>query len=200
MKVNLLESSLARRRVRDVVGEHLERNWGGAEVEFRSPGAPIEEVAPLLSFARYSRSCGSCAYATRGLSAVNREAPLELFLLAKREQALTNQSELLEALAAISHFHATGASLGVGHTVNLGRPWIPGSSCSHALVSLPYLDGPDLETGGGLSFECLWLVPITPGELAFKKVMGLEALESALEASGVDVVDFFRPAALPSGD
>lgn len=44
-----------------------------------------------------------------------------------------------------AHFHRTGSALGLGHTVNFGRPWLPGSSCTHGLVSLPYLFGPELE-------------------------------------------------------
>jgi hypothetical protein len=48
-------------------------------------------------------------------------------------------------VTAIAHFHRTGSALGLGHTVNFGRPWLPTSSCTHGLGSLPYLDGPDLE-------------------------------------------------------
>ncbi len=51
----------------------------------------------------------------------------------------------VELLTAISHYHRTGKEIGLGHSVNFGRPWIQGSRCEYGLISLPYLDGPSLE-------------------------------------------------------
>ena len=77
--------------------------------------------------------------------------------------------------------------------MNLGRPWLPGSSCTHGLVSLPYLDGPDLEWLQHARIRFLWLVPITERELEFKKTHGLEALEERFEAKQFDFLDPRRP-------
>jgi len=183
-------------KMHDAVIEHFERRWGLPEAEFRSARSPLEEVAPDLSLARYRRESGLYSYSTSGLSAANREVPLELFVVVRPEQALVNEYDWLEALSVIAHFHATGASLDVGHTVSLGRPWLPGSSCEYGLVSLPYLDGPALEWPGDSSFRCLWLLPITAGELEYKRSHGVDALESLLESSGVDVVDAYRPSSV----
>jgi hypothetical protein len=97
----------------------------------------------------------------------------------------------VELLTAIAHYHRTGAKLGCGHTVNFGRPWLPGSRCTHGLISLPYLDGPNLEVleleAGIVRF--LWLIPITKEEVEFKKVRGLEALEARFEQASFDYLD-----------
>jgi len=98
----------------------------------------------------------------------------------------------VELLTALAHYHRTGVQVRCGDTVNFGRPWLPGGTCEYGLLSLPYLDGPDLEWLH-LSKECsvrfLWLVPITPEELAFKIEHGVEALEARLEQAGVDYLD-----------
>ena len=62
------------------------------------------------------------------------------------------------------------------------------SSCSFGLISLPYLDGPDLEnlecTEGTAKFY--WLIPITKAELELKNAEGVEALEARFDVSGFD--------------
>ena len=84
----------------------------------------------------------------------------------------------------MAHFHRQAQSLGFGHTVNFGKPWLNDSLCDHGLVSLPYLDGPileNLEIGDGQIVKFYWLIPITKSELEFKKSFGLEALEKKFE-------------------
>jgi hypothetical protein len=86
---------------------------------------------------------------------------------------------------------ATGATLDLGHSVNFGRPWIAESDCSYGLISLPYLDGPMLETLTVESREIkfYWLVPVTFAEIAYKKAHGLEALEEAFDQAAFDYLD-----------
>ena len=121
-------------------------------------------------------------YATCGMSARICENALEIHLFSP-----VQAEELVELLTAVVHYHCTGAPLGLGHTVNFGRPWLAGSRCSFGLVSLPYLDGPDLEAMRDPALEwevrCLWLIPITGRELQFKKERGLEALEDLFQAA-----------------
>jgi hypothetical protein len=100
----------------------------------------------------------------------------------------------IELLTAIAHYHLTGEYLNVGHTVNFGRPWLPGSRCEFGLISLPYMDGPALEwlDLSNARIRFLWLIPVTPEEVQFKKVYGLQALEEQLEASGFDCLQPLR--------
>jgi len=104
-----------------------------------------------------------------------------------------NKLEIAEILTAVAHYHRTGSPLGIGHSVNFGRPWISRSACTHGLLSLPYLDGPTLEWLAEPSVRFLWLIPITPGEVLFKKEHGLEALEERFESERFNFLDPLRP-------
>lgn len=118
-------------------------------------------------------------YATCGMSIETDGFGVELHIFSP-----VDAFEIVELLTAAAHYHRTAARLNQGHTINIGRPWLPGSQCQHALLSLPYIDGPDLQI---LEFDvhridCLWLVPITLEELEFKKLHGVDALEDRFDA------------------
>ena len=115
---------------------------------------------------------------------------LELHVLCRASDV--NRVELVEILTAVAHYHRTGSTLGLAHSVNFGKPWVNGSLCTHGLLSLPYLDGPDLEWLNEPQARFLWLIPITPSEVQFKNANGLEALEASLETAKFDYLDPFR--------
>ena len=107
------------------------------------------------------------------------------------------QCELhVELLTVIAHYHCTGQTLALGQTVNFGRPWLHGSTCEYGLISLPYLDGPEIEDvcpqGGRLTAKCCWLIPITESERNYKRIHGLEALEFKFDESKFDYLDPYR--------
>lgn len=112
--------------------------------------------------------------------------PLELHLFSSEQDG-----GIVGLLYAVAHYHRTGAQLGLGHSVNFGRSWLPYSKCTRGLISLPYLDGPALEECHALGNEvrCLWLIPVTPAEVEYKHQFGLEALEERFERSGFDYLD-----------
>ena len=102
----------------------------------------------------------------------------------------TNTPRAVELLAMTAYYHAGQVSqrLDVGHTVPVGEPWLPGATCDHLLVSIPYIFGPNFETcrwKGGHA-RLLWLLPITSVERDFKVEHGLEALEQRFESESVD--------------
>ena len=131
---------------------------------------------------------GMWTYATCGMSDETNRAPIELHLFS------ASQTELhVELLTAIAHYHHTEQHLGLWDTVNFGRPWLPGSTCDHGLISLPYLDGPALENPKDSAVRCLWLVPVTKAEVDFKKTYGPEALETRLEEGRFDYLAATRP-------
>lgn len=111
-------------------------------------------------------------YATCGMGILSDEEPLELHLFCREESTWP-----VLMLTIVAHYHRTGATLGLVHTVNFGVPWQPGSACDHGLISLPHLYGPRLEdvSAAGVSGKCFWLIPITTAEKAFKKANGLDA-------------------------
>ena len=173
------------------IKEHYERLWGASESEYWDKG-PLRELPRRFSVLRFEPRAKRrlWTYATCGMSLPSDSMPLELHIYSQRENR-----RLVELLAVVTHYHRTGSLLGLGDTVNFGEPWFDGSQCDHALISLPYLDGPDLEwlELGQVNVRFLWLIPITPLELEHKKRFGLESLEAQLESARVDYADPKRP-------
>jgi len=102
--------------------------------------------------------------------------------------------ECVELLTIVAHYHVTAHRLDLHHTVN-GQPCTAGSRCGFGFISLPYLEGPQLEKldgKGGCEIEFLWLIPITKEELKYKKKAGAEALEVKFEEAQFNYTDPFR--------
>ena len=136
-------------------------------------------------------------YATAAMSTPKDEQPLELFMLTPEDN-----DQIAVILAATAHFHRTEKRLALGHTVSFGEPWLPGSRCTHGLVSLPYLHGPTLEHGraAGRAVRFLWLIPITAQERNFKVKHGLESLEQRFERQKFDYLDPYRHSVVQESD
>ena len=107
----------------------------------------------------------------------------------------TEDNSIVELLYAIAHFHRTGKNLDVGHTVNFGRPWIEGSKCEYGLVSLPYIDGPELEvlTLRNHAVYFYWIIPVYTAEVEYKKSHGIELLEKRFDDVGLRYAEPDRP-------
>lgn len=103
-----------------------------------------------------------------------------------------NDDPVNELLTAVAHYHRTGRKLGLAHSVNFGRPWLPDATCSFGVVSLPYLSGRDLEHLDDPPVRFLWLVPVTDAEVEYKKQHGLGALEDVFEREELNYTDPMR--------
>jgi hypothetical protein len=176
------------------VSLHYERLWGKEYSSQRLTGGPVQELGPNFYVLEFppgpNRSMWT--YATVGMSRVQEACEaygLELHLFAPAPAPAH-----VELLTAVAHYHVTGAPLGWGHTVNFGRPWLPRSTCSYALLSLPYLDGPALDWLGQprQSTHFLWLLPITEAERNYIAAHGIEALELRFEATPLNYLNPFR--------
>jgi len=172
---------------------HYQRVWQRVPTELRWHGGPLDELPrdfSVLEFGPDTRR-RMWTYATCGMSVETDENSLEIHLFSP-----VQATEHVELLTVIAHYHRTAARLGLGHTVNFGRPWLPGSHCSSGLISLPYLDGPDLEflrhSELKQDVRFLWLIPITVEEVRYKKEHGLGSFENLLETGNVDYVDPLR--------
>lgn len=172
----------------NLIRDHYERCWKAKAETRRWQTGPAWQLPPSFCVLVFAPSANRkmWTYATCGMSSQGDAPPLELHLFSP-VQTETH----VELLTAVAHYHLTGSYLDLGHTVNFGRPWLPGSLCDHGLISLPYLDGPSLEwlEDGNRKVRFLWLIPITGDEVAYKKQHGLEALESRLEASNFNYLD-----------
>lgn len=115
--------------------------------------------------------------------------PVELHIFSP-----VDSPEIVELLVVTAHYHRTSEPLDLWHTVNFGRPWLEGSTCSHGLVSLPYLDGPALENlpFQNNSIKFYWLIPISYAEVQYKVERGINALETAFEIAKLNYIDVMR--------
>jgi len=174
---------------------HYQKSWGDDPTELSWHKGPTEELPVGFCILRFQPRSDRAmwTYATCGMCG-DDENGLELHLFSP-----VADDSVVELLTVIAHYHRTGSKLGLHHTVNFGRPWLDGSASIFGFVSLPYLDGPDLEWLKlfELNIRFLWLIPITPEELQFKKTSGAEALEEAFELNRVDYVNPFRESIIP---
>lgn len=164
--------------------KHYQLAWNASGTILKMSSGPWREISPefcVLEFEPIQHRT-LWTYVTLGMSAVQSDPRLELHMVSMRQDRT-----LVELLTATAHYHATGEQVALGHSVNLGRSWQDESPCTFGLVSLPYLDGPELENfeQNGDRVKCLWLIPITPQEVRFKVDHGLEALEQRF-----DQIDF----------
>lgn len=175
------------------IERHYSTFWSPPIAARRWPVGPIETVRPEFRVLEIQRSPSTIAFATLGMSALEDAIRLELYVLVRLQDRSAARESVVELLAAVAHYHRTAHLLDLGHTVNFGRGWVDQSACSYGLISLPYLDGPELEWMKDPPVRFLWLIPITPAEREFKKSHGLEMLEQRFEQAQVDLLDPLRP-------
>lgn len=173
----------------DSIADHYEGCWARSVGRMRLMEGPHDDLPTDFNVLVLPRA-GTIAHATVCMSQPEDDERLELHTLTRGESNAV--PEIVELLTAIAHYHRTGRRLGLGHTVNVGRPWVPGSNCTRGLVSLPYLDGPTLEWSTEPRVRFLWLVPVTEEEVELKMQRGLEALEQRFENAGCDLLDLTR--------
>jgi hypothetical protein len=170
---------------------HYAANWRAPIAERRWSKGPVDALPAEFRVLVAPRSGDVTAYATVCMSQPDDVfGRIELHLLARRSKEPID--ELVELLTTVAHYHRTGHPLGIEHSVNFGRPWLPGSRCQYGLISLPYLDGPKLEQLDELGVRFLWLIPITEAEIRFKKTAGMEALEELFEKKQFDYLNPLR--------
>lgn len=171
---------------------HYRQCWSDESKILKFTKGPVGDLPPGFRVIRFAPNLKHrmWAYATVCMSEPKDVSPLELHFFAR-----DSNDEIAELLLAMAHYHRTGKPLGWGHSVNFGRPWWPGSRCDRGLISLPYLDGPELEWLflPDHKIRFLWVVPITQSEVNFKRAAGLEALESRFEEAKLDYLDPNRP-------
>lgn len=140
----------------------------------------ILEVPPN---ARHNMFC----YCTIGMPADRYDDNLiELVVYSPRPA-----DSVIELLTFCASYHRNRLPLNIHHTVNIGQPWLDNSKCDHGFISLPYLDGENLEifTVDSQTIHCYWLIPITEKERNYKIENGCEALEQLFEEKRLDYLN-----------
>lgn len=144
----------------------------------QGPTNKLHEDFFILEFPHNERHQMFC-YCTVGMSADRFDDNLiELVVYAPKSDKL-----LVELLTVCASYHRNKLPLNLHHTVNIGQPWLNNSKCDHGFISLPYLDGEELEifNYNGQKVHCYWFIPITEKERDFKIKSGWEALEKLFE-------------------
>lgn len=168
----------------DVCGaleEHVRRFFSGRTIDvFTWPAGPIQEQNPHFRALRIAPASAADVWtyaSVGGWAATDGDFGLEFLI------CTASAEERAVELLAMTVFYNRGGTLGLGHTLPVGEPWLPGATSDHLLVSLPYPFGPELQTChvGDRHVEFLWLLPITQAERTFKASYGLEALESRFD-------------------
>jgi len=179
----------------ETIRDHYSRRWAQEPELVKFARGPIHDLPSGFRVLRFapSTSRSMWTYATVCMSQPQDQNRLELHMFAP-----ARNDDLGELLVATAHYHRTGQELGLGHSVNFGRPWWPGSHCDRGLVSLPYLDGPHLERleTYGETVRFLWLIPVTKSEVDFKKESGFEALEKKFDEGRLNYLDPLRASAV----
>jgi len=180
----------------DVCGaleEHVRRFFTGRTIDvFTWPVGPIREQNPHFRVLRVAPETSADVWtyvSVGGWAATSGNFGREFLI------CTASAAERAVELLAMTVFYSRGGTLGVGHTVPIGDPWLPGSLCDHLLVSLPYPFGPELQTShiGDRHVEFLWLLPISEAERDLKARSGLEALESRFDEVGLKYWQVDRP-------
>lgn len=176
----------------DVVRQHLHGFFAGHEFsEHQWPLGPATEAFPRLRIAEITPGpvIGFWVYATIGAFEVHDAPRLEFVIIAPEAD-----QRHVEVLTMVAWYHARQC-LGTGHTLPIGEPWLPKSTCDHLLVSSPYPFGPGLEICNVEDWHLhyLWVLPIASSERDFKAREGLEALEQLFEEYAIEFWNPNRP-------
>jgi hypothetical protein len=179
------------------VRKHFRRFFDGhACMEHTWDRGPAVRDLPELRIAEFTPGpkTGQWVYATLGASRKDDNPRLEFVLIAPARDARNVE------LTTMTAWYHRQERLGLGHTFPIGEPWLPGSSCTSMLVSLPYPFGPDLENCSlpDGDVRVLWLLPITEAERRYKKTAGLEALEQRFDAIALEYWRLDRASAVPA--
>lgn len=179
----------------EVVESHVRAFFQGhaVEVVHHDLGPERRAVVPDLRVLVVSPGPrgDSWAYVTAGCwAAMEKDGPGPEFVMT----AHVRDQRFIQLMAMIAYYHCGGHQLDLEHSMPIGEPWVPGSTCDNLLISLPYLHGPDLEhcpVPGGHA-RVLWTLPVTTAEIEFRRQHGHEALEQLFDEAEINPTDPFR--------
>jgi Suppressor of fused protein (SUFU) len=171
----------------DSLQRHYEDYFGLSGTKMTLDHGPTEKLHPDFFVVEFLPNERHKSYCTVGMSADRQDNSLiELVVYAPRAS-----TKLVELLTICASYHRNHLPLNLHHTVNIGQPWLDGSKCDHAFISLPYLDEQEFEllNIGDSEIHCYWLIPITEKERDFKIKNGYEALEDLFEEKQFNYLD-----------
>jgi hypothetical protein len=151
-----------------------------------------------------ARGAGLVRYATLGMSAQPMADPAEMLadplrgpraeLILSVRAGLADTDKVLRGLAVLAASpQVEGVIVAPGGSLDLGEPLWPGAPFSSVLVAEPGGPVPDLELEAPLEpVRFLPLLPMTPNEAAWKRVVGAGELRERWLSCGTDLRDPLR--------
>lgn len=172
----------------DAIISHYSRIWGNSPKYYLWDKGPIEKLPinfRVLEFKPKSDR-DMWTYATCGMSNPFDKNPVELHIFSSKKN-----DALIELLTFIAYYHNNTSRIDINHTINFGKPWQNNSTCKYGFISLPYLDGPELETlfFNNRLVKFYWLIPVTKAEVIFHSKFGTEALEETFANLKINYLD-----------
>lgn len=167
------------------IQHHYETIWenkGSPQYWLKGPVSKLNKEFCVLEFAPTVKR-KMWTYATCCMSSEVDSNPVELHLFSAKQD-----KTLVELMTMVAYFHKTANMLDLNHTFYIGKPWQKNSICDHGFISLPYMDGPNLEFGLNKKVKFYWIIPISKKEVEFKKANGVEKLEEKFEELGIDYI------------
>ena len=159
----------------------------GNKLEWKiDPNSKIDDFFYVLEFAPNEKH-DMWIYCSVGMSpGIDPEAKTEVFIFSPKKDFT-----IVELLTMVASYHKNNSPFALHHTFNIGRPWLDKSKCDHCFISLPYLDGEELEL---FLFDeaithCYWLIPITKSEVEYKEENGCDALENLFEEKAINYLE-----------
>jgi hypothetical protein len=169
------------------VRAHLRERFPAADLEVLRCDEGLVRYLADLALVRAAGSGGVFVYVSAGAGAEPMEEGygLEFFLVSREPD-----DGVARLLAMVAQLHADPRyPLSLGQVIEIGHPWLTGSSCDHLLVCLPGPFGDDFEwlSTRERTLRFVWLLPITRAEAELARAQGLGPLQEKLGAAGVDV-------------
>jgi|SRR5438876_3160145 len=168
--------------------KHYESVWNHAAKIYLWDKGPIEKLPHdfrVLEFAP-NRERDMWTYATCSMAQPMDAMPIELHIFS------SIKDETIIELLNVAYYHRNTSMLGLNHTMNFGRPWQNISACNHGFISLPYLEGPDLEkmeVKQNKIIKFYWLIPLPIKKLILKCQKGLKLLKVKSKQNAFDYIN-----------
>ena len=167
---------------------HYKKCWGDDCTSLQWRKGPTHKHPPNFRVLEFppNKLHNMWAYGTVGMSCEKHEHAIELHMFSPYQT-----ERIVELLTIVACFHYNDETLGLNHRINFGEPWLEQSKCTRGFISLPYLDGPELEVFCLNDFHVsfLWLIPITDQEAEIVDIDGVEGLESRFESERFNYLD-----------
>ena len=172
---------------------HYENYFETASIKHTWNNGPVEKLNPTFAVLEFppNNKHQMWTYCSSGMSVDKLDNNLiELFIFSP-----ISDSSLVELITVCASYHRTSLPLKIHDTVNIGKSWLANSECDHGFISLPYLDGEELEIFkfDEETIHCYWLIPITEKERDYKIENGYESLEQLFEEKQINYLDPNRP-------